>query len=500
MNCMILAQAQIKRLLYLALYAVYERYQLVLLPFIIVPIIVIGLSATAEKQYTNHASILIEESALLNPYLDELSFSFELSERIDALRTLVLSRNNLAEIVEEMQLVPEGAPIREVEQMRQKLGQAISISVVGDELVKISFKWNNQAQMKPILELVVEKFIERLLAPTKSSLDTSEQFFLDQLELMRSELEKSEDQLAQFKADNRDALPELMSVNQETMSRLEQQKQMKTVVLSGAQAKFNTLAKKMSKANPILGHIEDKILRTEAEIALLRTRYTDKHSKLQAKLKELENLKAHKQTISEKHQSIDSTDLDSLWQIANTLPQDGEKQNNALLVSQLLTLEEAKNSLAQHQQELDMLDEQIRLIAARLSSTTDIDKKLRKLQRDLEVKQNLYKDMLERYEMSKVTGQLVRYEGPDKVKTIERAYSPSVPINNPLWISVVLGIVLGLFCGIALVFVYALLDTRIKDMKTVAHLTEQPVLTVMPIVHQEFEREIIIEASRSSYE
>jgi len=34
----------------------------------------------------------------------------------------------------------------------------------------------------------------------------------------------------------------------------------------------------------------------------------------------------------------------------------------------------------------------------------------------------------------------------------------------------------------------------------VAHLTEQPVLTVMPIVHQEFEREIIIEASRSSYE
>jgi capsular polysaccharide biosynthesis protein len=75
-----------------------------------------------------------------------------------------------------------------------------------------------------------------------------------------------------------------------------------------------------------------------------------------------------------------------------------------------------------------------------------------------------------------------------------------VPINNPLWISVVLGIVLGLFCGIALVFVYALLDTRIKDMKTVAHLTEQPVLTVMPIVHQEFEREIIIEASRSTYE
>ena len=287
---MVLAQSQIKRLLYLALYAVYERYQLIIFPFLIIPIIVIGLSYTAEKQYKNHASILIEESALLNPYLDELSFSFELSDRIAALRTLVLSRKNLSEIVDEMNLVPDGAKITEIENMREKLGKAISISVVGDELVKINFKWHDQTQMKPILELVVEKFIERLLAPTKASLDTSEQFFLNQLDLMRSELESSEDKLAQFKSQNRDALPELMSVNQETMSRLEQQRQLKTVVLSGAQAKFNTLAKKMSKANPVLGHIEDKILRVESEIAILRTRYTDKHSRIKAKLKELENL------------------------------------------------------------------------------------------------------------------------------------------------------------------------------------------------------------------
>ena len=170
------------------------------------------------------------------------------------------------------------------------------------------------------------------------------------------------------------------------------------------------------------------------------------------------------------------------------------------MISQLLTLEEAKNSLAQHEQELDMLDEQIRLIAERLSSTTDIDKTLRKLQRDLEVKQSLYKDMLERYEMSKVTGQLVRYEGPDKVKTIERAYSPSIAINNPLWVSILLGIVLGLFCGIALVFIYAMLDTRIKDRNTVANLTEQPVLTVIPIVYKDFQKEIIVEATRRSYE
>jgi putative effector of murein hydrolase len=67
-----LVREQIKRLLYLALYALYTRVKLFVLPLVIVPIVVIFLAATAEKKYTNHATILIEESALLNTYLDDL--------------------------------------------------------------------------------------------------------------------------------------------------------------------------------------------------------------------------------------------------------------------------------------------------------------------------------------------------------------------------------------------------------------------------------------------
>ena len=79
-----LVREQIKRLLYLALYAVYTRAKLFVLPLLIVPVVVIVLAATSQKQYTNHATILIEESALLNPYLDDLSFSFDLSNRMAA--------------------------------------------------------------------------------------------------------------------------------------------------------------------------------------------------------------------------------------------------------------------------------------------------------------------------------------------------------------------------------------------------------------------------------
>ncbi|KZY43695.1 GNVR domain-containing protein [Pseudoalteromonas sp. B5MOD-1] len=479
-----LVKEQIKRLIYLGLYALYTRIKLFIIPFCIVPIVVIALGLSAQKQYTNHATILIEESALLNPYLDDLSFSFQLSDRMAALRTLVISRKVLIAVAKETQLIAEDATPKQVEEIHQKLSKALSLSLIGDELVRINFIWHDQSQMKPVLEKVVEKFIERLLAPTKASLDTSEQFFFKQLDSLREELELSEEALADFKTKNRNTLPDVLHSNRQTFDSLLSEKQQKLIALSGAKAKLNALVSKVGQANPILGNLEEKIIRTESELSLLRTRYTDKHSKIIEKKRTLANLKSRQQALLESSEELNTTDLDQLWQMVNTLPS-GDGKESSVLVSQLLALEEARNNLLQQEQEFAMLEEQVQLVSERLLVTSDVEKQLRKLERDYDVKQSLYKDMLSRYEMAKVTGKLVKYEGPDKVKTIERAYSPTQPINTSMLMTVIVGIVLGIFTGSASVFVAALCDSHLKDIKTIEKLTSAEVVTVLPIVNAE---------------
>ena len=479
-----LVKEQIKRLIYLGLYALYTRIKLFIIPFCIVPIVVIALGLSAQKQYTNHATILIEESALLNPYLDDLSFSFQLSDRMAALRTLVISRKVLIAVAKETQLIAEDATPKQVEEIHQKLSKALSLSLIGDELVRINFIWHDQSQMKPVLEKVVEKFIERLLAPTKASLDTSEQFFFKQLDSLREELELSEEALADFKTKNRNTLPDVLHSNRQTFDSLLSEKQQKLIALSGAKAKLNALVSKVGQANPILGNLEEKIIRTESELSLLRTRYTDKHSKIIEKKRTLANLKSRQQALLASSEELDTTNLDQLWQMVNTLPS-GDGKESSVLVSQLLALEEARNNLLQQEQEFAMLEEQVQLVSERLLVTSDVEKQLRKLERDYDVKQSLYKDMLSRYEMAKVTGKLVKYEGPDKVKTIERAYSPTQPINTSMLMTVIVGIVLGIFTGSASVFVAALCDSHLKDIKTIEKLTSAEVVTVLPIVNAE---------------
>ncbi|GGF11414.1 GumC family protein [Pseudoalteromonas gelatinilytica] len=477
-----LVKEQIKRLIYLGLYALYTRIKLFIIPFCIIPIVVIALGLSAQKQYTNHATILIEESALLNPYLDDLSFSFQLSDRMAALRTLVISRKVLIAVAKETQLIAEDATPKQVEEIHQQLSKALSLSLIGDELVRINFIWHDQTQMKPVLEKVVEKFIERLLAPTKASLDTSEQFFFKQLDSLREELELSEEALAVFKTQNSNTLPDVLHSNRQTFDNLLSEKQQKLIALSGAKAKLNALVSKVGQANPILGNLEEKIVRTESELSLLRTRYTEKHSKIIEKKRTLANLKNRQQALLESSEKLDTTNLDQLWQMVNTLPS-GDGKESSVLVSQLLALEEARNNLLQQEQEFAMLEEQVKLVSERLLVTSDVEKQLRKLERDYEVKQSLYKDMLSRYEMAKVTGKLVKYEGPDKVKTIERAYSPTQPINTSMVMTVIVGLILGIFTGGASVFVAALCDSHLKDIKTIEKLTSAQVVTVLPIVN-----------------
>lgn len=476
------AREQITRLAYLSLYVLYNRSRLFLVPFIILPIFTIGLSLLGTKQYTNHATILIEESALLNPFLDDLSFSFELNDRIDALRTLVISRKVLRKVAIENQLISEASTSFEQEEIQRKLAESISITLVGDELLKIHFKWHKPNQMKAILESIVEHVILRLLAPTKTSLDTSEQFFSDQLDELRTDLESAENLLADFKSANGDVLPQLLMTNRETLEDIEKQKQMKLVEFSGVKARLDSLTTKLGKANPVLGLLEEKIVKIESQLAMLRIRYTEKHSKIKSLVRESNKLREKQQQIIDSNSTLNGVEMDSLWQIANAMPLGADDGDQSLLVSQIIALQEANNQYAQVKQEMDMLQSQADTISARLAQTSEVEKQLYKLERDYQVKADLYKEMLSRYEMAKVTGKLVRYEGPDKIKQIERAYSPTQPIGTPLSVTIILGVILGLLSGVGFVFVSALLDTRLSDLRSIEKLVNRPLLTLLPVV------------------
>ena len=97
-------------------------------------------------------------------------------------------------------------------------------------------------------------------------------------------------------------------------------------------------------------------------------------------------------------------------------------------------IEQAKSKESQLVKETEQLKAVVSELKIKLEKFAGIEQKLRELRRDIDTKQKLYDDFLKRYEMAKVTGALGRFEENERVKVIDKPFTPSGPVNLPLFI------------------------------------------------------------------
>ena len=79
------------RNVYLILMAAWRQRYLILIPIIIMPLVGGLIALTRGKIFDTHTTILVQETSKLNPFLEDLSVSTNLKERMSALNTLVHS-------------------------------------------------------------------------------------------------------------------------------------------------------------------------------------------------------------------------------------------------------------------------------------------------------------------------------------------------------------------------------------------------------------------------
>ena len=77
-----------------------QRYVIVL-PMLIMPFAGSFVGKMAPEKYVSHTSMLIQETAKMNPFLEDISVSTMLKERLAALSTLLKSRHILRSVAKE---------------------------------------------------------------------------------------------------------------------------------------------------------------------------------------------------------------------------------------------------------------------------------------------------------------------------------------------------------------------------------------------------------------
>ena len=465
--------------IYRMLAAAWRRRYVLVAPVLIMPFVGLIAANLSAKHYTAHTSLLIQETANMNPFLQDFSVSAMLKERMAAMQTLLHSRHVLARVAEQQGMVDQATPAQERDRVIRKLSGALQVSMPGKNLIRIDYRSADPEGMKETLERVSDEFVEQLLAPERSSMQDSTLFLEQQLEQRRLDLEQAEQKLAEFKDQYVTDLPELHSSNVKRYTELKQNLAEKRAAMAGASKSLGGLDAQLSKTNPVIGRLEEQIIRLKGDLALLRARYTDNHSKVQAALRKLNSLENERQAnLLKSRQEVDTS---KLWQIANNLDASTEDPSRQpLLISQLENLQQSRNQVDGLEEEINSLQGMLVELEGKMAGYGDLERTLIKLKRDQDVKRELYDRLLERYEMARITGSLSLFEQTKRVKVIDKPYTPSAPSNFPALIFVLAGILGGMFMGISLSVLLELADNSVRYRGQLEAIAGVPVLGKIP--------------------
>jgi len=465
--------------IYHILEGAWRRRYLIAVPILVLPFLGLSIGLMSPKQFTSHTTMLIQETAKMNPFLEDLAVSAMIKDRMAALDTLLHSRFILKGVAQSRNLISDDTSPAEQDRIIGQLSGALSMTMPGKDLIRIDYRSSQTEGMKEMLESVSAHFVEQMMAPERSSLTDSARFLGENLELRRQELEQAEAELAAFRTDNARELPELHASSVTRLAELKQRLAERQALLAGAKKSLGGLDQQLSKTNPVLGRIEEKIVLIRGELALLLARYTEQHSQVQAALRNLRRLESERLKVIDQAGSS-SFDPDQLWAIVSNTSLSDDQRTQPLLISQLDRLQKSRGQVDALTEEVISLSGTIEDLQIQVSSLGEHEQALSKLQRDLKVKRALYENLLERFEMARLTGSLGVFEQEKRIKLIDRPFTPSGPTNLPPLLFAIAGLFGGLFLGMGLAVMAEMTDSSVRRRGQLELLTGAKVITRLP--------------------
>lgn len=463
------------------LWGAWRRRYLICVPMLIMPVVVLAVGVLSPKKYETYTTILIQEAAKQNPFLQDLTVATNLKSRMEALNALLHSRHILQEVALNQGLINEEMSDRENAMALDLLSKSLTSKLVGEDLIKITYRAAKPEGMEELLKLVSMRFVERVIAPQRSAIFSSERFLEQELQQRLAELTEAEQALAEYNSKYASELPDLHGGNVMRLTQMKETLSQRMVELQGAEAARKSLKSRLSQTNPVIGRIEDEIVETLSELAIIRSRYTDNHSSIQAAKRRLESLREERAKVLAESRELNPEELERLWNLAaSKTSNSGENASQPLLVSQLERLQEAESQYQRLKEEVTELEAEVTRVTGRVSAYGEHDRRLNELNRDITVKRKIYEDLTERHQKAQITGALGRAEESERVKLIDPPFTPTTPSTMPLVMYLIAGIAGGIFGGIGLGVVAELLDTGVWRRDALAKLIDAPVFTRIP--------------------
>ncbi|MBW2109561.1 MAG: hypothetical protein JRI36_12985 [Deltaproteobacteria bacterium] len=412
----------------------------------------------------------MKEQIMSRPRLQEIIEKYGLYEKIRAKATLSDAIKTMKEHIEV-----------EVKEVRGRNQAPASFEV--------SFDGEDPAKVRDVTAAIANLFIEDNLRLRERQAAGTSEFLERELERMKNVLREKEELVRKFKEENMGLLPEQMENNHRILAQLQQQldslnanlqqTEDRKVLLQGQLARMETLqpgsqAQGAQAGAAVENSAELSLSELRRQLENLETRYSEKHPdviRLAATIKKREKEQENAVQADTPSPQISASDLSDSDRVLLAQREDLKIQLK-LINKEILALRKEKENT----------EKEVEEYRRRIEDGPKIEQMFVDLRRGYDEATANYQSLLEKRLQAELAENLEKTQKGEQFRVLEPANLPEKPYKPDIMKILAMGLILGMGCGLGLVFLREYMDPTFCDDKELAGMIGLPVLISVPEV------------------
>lgn len=471
-----------------------KRRTLLVLPFLLVLVTVLGFSFLITPVYESSTTILLGKSQLLSRSLESMLpgepgyLPGQAEQRLSTIRSQILSSAFLARLIQELKLDKQPAiekaaatvvsdfPGYSVEEIKyilliDKLRKNIYVRFKGENLVEIVCRSDSPQRATDKAQTLAKIFIEESLKYELVGVREALEFSDEQLAIYRKKLQDSEQKLKLFKEQTINLNLNEATTNSQNIREIASEADATKLELSGLRQRMEELKQNLQTAgltdyfSSVSALVEDyksKLLGQVEEYATLLTRYSWRDARVLT-------VTNRTKTSLDQMQSQISADIDA--------SQPGREPSLSATFKEY-TFSRYKELFLVRKQEV--LNAAVQRLRGFIAKQPDYELTLSNLQKEIESNRKLYDAFVQQAQGSQISQQVQQKEAESKYRTLEPATAPLKPVKPNRPRVTMFGISLGLAVGLGSVIMAEILDRSFRKVEEVEEYLKLKVVGTIP--------------------
>ena len=446
-----------------------------------------------------------------------------MTDRINSMEQTILSRTVLTSIIQTFGLYQKERSRKPIEDVIDDMKNTIKILPVssvggaGREVPAfvVQFAYENRYTAQRVTQDLVSRFIDQNQRDSGNRVFQNSQFFKDQMDQAKKELDEIETKLTSFRIENNGRLPDQVNANMgqlqslqmnittldnsisrasETKMQLQTELRInkdKLAALQREPADSAIVAQQQQQKSARLAEADREIQNMEISLASFRQHYTDKNPDVQNMMGRLELAKKNREDIARDESAsaaaaAAAAKKDPVPVQINPVTQKEARELESNIQRIQSSIEAKDLEIDSANRDLKRTNDSVRSFQGRIESVPVGQRQYDDLMRDREVAKDKYLGFQSNYSKALLAADLEGRKQGETLELLDPASLPQNPAqpNRPLDIS--LGAALGLLLGVVIAGAREIKDTSLKNLKDVRAYTQMAILGSIPLLENDF--------------